>query len=86
MYHATLQREEVKEGRIFSYYGVYRDDSEKFVGCIVLVATPTPKGLVEHWYVDAEMGNPNKQPCSDVQECFRRLFKSWKRRGGSLRK
>lgn len=82
MYNAEMFREETKEGRTFQYYKVNRENDNRFVGCMIRVTT----GDIEHWYVDAEMNNPKVQPCRDVQSCFKRLFKSWKKRGGSLAK
>ena len=86
MYSAELSREEQREGRTFSFYKVNRDDDGRFVGCIVRVIAPTEKGNVEHWYVDAEMDNPKAHPCRDAETCFKRVLKSWKKRGGSLAK
>ena len=86
MYNAELSHEDAREGRTLSYYKVNRESDGRFVGCMVRVIAPTEKGIVEHWYVDAEMDNPKVHPCRDVQTCFKRLFKSWKKRGGSLAK
>jgi hypothetical protein len=53
---------------------------------MIRVVAPTEKGVVEHWYVDAEMDNPKIQPCRNAETCFKRVLKSWKKRGGSLAK
>jgi len=84
MYNANLSRTEEKEGRTFNYYEVVRDYDGRFVGCMVQVLAHTSKGDVEHWYVHDEMNQPKIHPCRDVQSCFKRMFKSWKKRGGSL--
>ncbi len=84
MYNANLSRSEEKEGRTFNYYEVVRDNDNLFAGCMVQVLTHTETGDIEHWYVDQEIDNPKIQPCQDVQACFKRMLKSWKKRGGSL--
>jgi hypothetical protein len=86
MYNANLSRTEEKEGRTFNYYEVVRDCDGRFAGCMVQILIPTEKGVIEHWYVDYEMSQSKIQPCADIQECFKRALKSWKRRGGSLAK
>lgn len=83
MYTATQTREIRKNGRTFTYFSIIKG-SEKFMGCMVRVTTEREEGneLIVHWYVESELNDPDKEPCTDVEECFRKALKAWKRRGG----
>lgn len=79
-YNATQTQEIEKEGRTFTFFSITRGN--EFFGVMVRVTTERPEGdPLVHWYVESELDNPDKEPCADINECFTKTIKAWKRRG-----
>lgn len=82
MYSAEQTREVSKEGRTLTYFSIMRQGTNVFMGMMVRVTTEREEGEpLVHWYVESELSDPDKEPCADVNECFVRAVKAWKRRG-----
>ena len=82
MYTAEQTREVVKEGRTFTYFSIMRQGTNIFMGVMVRVTTEKEEGEpMVHWYAESELTDPDKEACNDVNECFIRTVKAWKRRG-----
>lgn len=79
MYSATETRQIEKEGRTLTYFSVTR--GREFFGMMVRVKTMREEGEpLVYWYVESELSDPDKEPCTDVNECFKKTLKAWKRR------